>query len=453
MACALTLAVLAVPSFRFAYEAPGLHVAIDSSAGIVGAVTAFLLVGRLLRSRRRSDLILTLALAVFAVANLALSAVPAALAPDGRGTFATWAPLVARLGATVALAAAAVAPDRSLRRPGRVALLAAAAVATGLVGVAAAIVVAAPALPDAVDGSISPADSTAPLVAGNAVVLAVQGLQVALFALAALGFARRAERERDELLAWLAAGAAVAAFARLNYLLFPSLYSDWVYTGDVLRFAFYAILLAGCAREIRAHWRAAERAAVLEERRRIARDLHDGLAQELAFIAMQTRRLARMQPDEPVLAQLTSAADRGLGEARRAIEALAREDDGESLPAAVAEIADEISFREGLQLDLELADDVDVAPEVREELVRVVREAMTNAARHADATRVRLELRNADGVHLVVADDGAGFDPAIGAGGGGFGLTSMAERVRLLGGDLRVLSTPGTGTRVEVQLP
>ena len=453
MACALTLAVIAVPSLRFAYEAPGLHVAIDASAGVVGAVAALLFAARLLRSGRRSDLIVTLALAVFAVANLVLSAVPAALATDGRGAFSTWAPLAARFAATAGLALAAVVPDHQLRRPRRALLVSAAVAGSVLTAVAAVIAMTASAFPEAVDSGVSPAESTSPMVAGSPILLVAQGAQVILFLIAAVAFARRAERERDELFAWIATAAAVAAFARVNYLLFPSLYSDWVYAGDALRFAFYVILLLGSAREIRRHSQAAERAAVLEERRRIARDLHDGLAQELAFIAMQTRSLARRHPEPEVLAQLSSAADRGLGEARRAIEMLAR-DDGDSLPAAVAEVAEEISYREGLELELRLAEDVDVAPEVREELVRVVREAVTNAARHATASRVRLELTNGSGIRLVVADDGVGFDPgARPAGrGNGFGLTSMAERVRLLGGDLRVSSAPGSGTRVEVRL-
>src|SRR5206468_9732897 len=166
-----------------------------------------------------------------------------------------------------------------------------------------------------------PVDIPGP-IDGNAVVAVSQLLIAALFVVASLGFTQIAERSRDELLLWLGAGCAFSAFARVNYFIFPSLYSEWVYTGDALRLSFYALLFVGAAREIGIYQRAYAEARVLEERRRIARDLHDGLAQELAFMVTTTRKLVDARYGDQELAQLASAAERGLDESRRAIASL-----------------------------------------------------------------------------------------------------------------------------------
>src|SRR5439155_19931449 len=106
-------------------------------------------------------------------------------------------------------------------------------------------------------------------------LLAAQLACMVLFAVAAVGFARRAEQSGDELMKWLAPSAALAAIARANYSLFPSLYTQWVYVGDVPRFAAYLLLLGGAVREIARYQRSMAEVATLDERRRIARELHD----------------------------------------------------------------------------------------------------------------------------------------------------------------------------------
>jgi signal transduction histidine kinase len=451
VAASLTAVVTVTPSLRFAYEAPGLHIAIETAAGLVAALAAFLAFGRFSRSGRSGDLALTAALGVFAVANLFLAALPAALAGE-RSTFGTWAPLFARLIGTTFFAYAALARDGRLSRPRQAAIATAGAIGIVLGALTVIVAVLGDALPPAVDQALTPESSARPVFAGHPLVAVVQGLQLVLFGLAAAGFLRRAERERDDLLAWFAAAAVVAAFARVNYLLFPSLYSDWVYTGDVLRLASYLVILAGAAREVRRYWEAAARTAVVDERRRIARDLHDGLAQELAYIFLETRALVSSGRAPEVLAHVVSAAERALGESRRAIATLAGED--ESLSSAVADVAEEIADRSGLRLELVLSDGLDIDPHQREELLRIAREALSNAAKHAAASTVRVELTNGDGIRLRVEDDGIGFDPAATRrrSTGGFGLVSMLERAELLGAELRLESAPGAGTRVEVAL-
>jgi signal transduction histidine kinase len=454
-AALFTLAVSFVTFLRFAYRGPELHIAIESASGVIAGAAAFLVVGRFRRDRRLVDLVLAWALGIFAATNLFLSALPVALLGGERSDLATWGPLMARLAGSIAFAAAAFAPPVLVLRA-RLAALVALGSAAVVVGAAAAIALLGDGLlPEAVDPAISPADSTRPLLAGDASVVIVQLLQLVLYAAAAIGFTRRAERTGDELLRWLAAGAVLASFARVNYVLFPSLYSDWVYTGDALRLGFYLLLLGGAAREVSGYWRTVAQTGVLEERRRIARDLHDGLAQELAFISAQTRLLAARRDAPASLALVNSAADRALGEARRAIAALTRPLD-EPLGLLLEEVGEEVATRSGLKLELSVSPHVRMTPGAREDVIRIVREGITNAARHAHAATVRIDVDDGGGgVRISIADDGVGFDPAAPRlrNGSGFGLQSMRERVAALGGELGIDSAPGRGTRLEITFP
>ena len=153
--------------------------------------------------------------------------------------------------------------------------------------------------------------------------------------------------------------ATLAAFAHLNYLFFPSLYSDWVYTGDFLRLGFYLLILVGTGREIQTYWHRLAQVAVLEERRRMARELHDGLAQELAFVVAETSGPAR------------AAGERALDESRRAIAALTRPVD-EPLDVALVQAAEEVARRVGTQLRFAVASDLEASADTREALIRIV---------------------------------------------------------------------------------
>jgi signal transduction histidine kinase len=275
-----------------------------------------------------------------------------------------------------------------------------------------------------------------------------------LFAAGAL-FARRAEESGEELMTWLAAGSIVAGFARFNFFFFPTLYSNWISTGDVLRVAFYVLLFIGTAREISAYQERAAASAVLDERRRMARDLHDGLAQELAYISGQAKRLSSLTAEYAdnhiQLEYLAAAAERALGESRRAIAALTLPMH-EPLHVALAQEAEEVAMRIGLRLDLSLDPTIEVDPATRDTLVRIVREAVSNAGRHGHAGQISVELRNGEGLHLRVVDDGEGFDPIVPVTRG-FGLVSMQERAKALGGEFRLASQPGRGTEIEIVIP
>ena len=447
VSAAATLMVATVPAIDFAYRKPALHIALETAAALIALLAAFLVLGRFLRSGAAPALVLVCALAAMAGANL-VGALAAATESPSR--FETWAPLGARVVGSALFAAAAFMPAVSLRNPREAATRALAGLGEILVGIALVVGLAGTRLPVGVETELA-GDPGRPDLNGHVVVLAVQLLTMALFAAATVGFSIRAAKTGDELLRWLAIGGVFAAFARINYFLYPSLYSDWVYTGDVFRLLFYGALLVGVAREIRGYWENAAHTAVLEERRRIARDLHDGAAQELAFILRRLRGLRGL--DETALSPVIVAAQRGLDDSRRAIAALSRPLD-EPLDSALAQAVEQVAARTGIRLALELAEGVRVSPDVRDGLIRIACEAVNNAANHSGGELVRVELVNGKSLRLSVQDEGSGFDPATVVPGhsSGFGLASMRQRAEALGAHLEIDTSPGKGTRVEVEV-
>jgi signal transduction histidine kinase len=435
------VALLPMRSIRFAYESENVHVALETTAALVAGAAAFLLAGRAAERARRADVLLAAGLATLALTNLVFRVIPELVDPQ-TPAWADWAALVGRLGGDDLLVAAAFAGAATVARPGRTlrAALTAVAASLALVGVGAFVLRGM--LPETLVAGLASAGSYHPVLDGHRGVIAIQVVSSALLAAAALGFARGRAWRGSALGTWLAAAAILGAASRLNYALYPSLYSEWVYTGDVFRLAFYVVLLLALAWLVREYWQRLASVAVLEERRRLARDLHDGLAQELAYLVRQAPELT---PDD-----VRTTATHALDEARQAIAALARPSD-QPLQAAIAAAAEDAARREGARVVLRLGErNVPVSGDAREALVRVAREAVANAARHGDTDEVTLALDDAP-LRLVVADEGCGFDPD--ALRWGHGITSMRERVEGLGGTFSISSSPGAGTRVEAALP
>jgi len=209
---------------------------------------------------------------------------------------------------------------------------------------------------------------------------------------------------------------------------------------------------------------AERRAGVLAERQRLAREIHDTLAQGFASIVTLSeaaRAQARMSPEAAMrrLEEAGDAARRSLGEARRAIWALRPEAlEHGSLGRALGELAAGFGSQTGIDTQSAVTGDEDeLPPEAQDALLRIAQEALVNVRKHACARRVRLTLSYLDqAVMLDVRDDGSGFDlaaPARNGSGGGFGLPGMRERVAELGGTLTVESAPGHGTTVAAALP
>jgi signal transduction histidine kinase len=436
VAALLTLLASVTSVIDVAYESVPLHVAVETAAALISLLAAQLILGRYVRSTQLGDLLLGAALSVIAFGNLALSAVPAIL-DDEQGPIATWGALVVRTIGAALLGFAAWTPPRPIRHPLRAARVT-------VVGGGAAVLVVILAV--AAAGDLLP---SATRVDGDAVL----GLQLAStlsFAAAAVGFARRADATGDRLIHWLAIAAALAAFSRVNYLVDPSLGTAWFFTGDVLRLLFFAALLTAGLEELRWAQRRLAEAAVLQERQRIARDLHDGVAQDLAFILQQARAMQRNMGLVPGIERVIVAGQRALDESREAVATLARPP-SQPLAQALAETAREAAEREGTTVDTDLVAGVAVPGPTQEAMVRVLREAVINAARHGGARCIRVQLREEPKLCLSVSDDGRGFDVADAAAAPGHhGLRGMAERVQGIGGELSIDSEPGHGTRVRV---
>jgi signal transduction histidine kinase len=451
VAATTTAALTFVPFLKFAYKAAALHVMLETVSSFVALLVALLIYGRYRRSGRADEMLLICSLTVVAAANLVLAAIPTALALSGRDVGTTWAPLVTRFVATLLLAAAALTSSTTRFRDRR-ALPAALLLAAFITGVAIGTVVFGNDIPPLVDPKDIPVGDARPRLSVHPVAVAMEGLICLLYVVAALSFSRRAARTHDELLRWIGAACAASALARLNYLYFPSLYTDYVDAGDLLRLAYYLLLLVGAVSEIRTYWATQMQAAVLDDRRRLARDLHDGLTQELTYIWAQTRLLTKRPGDLELVDQINAASGRALDEARTAIAALTRTTTG-----AFADVMRQAVDGLATRYDTKAAVAVDAAasptPEQADGMLRIVAEAVRNAVRHGGAAKIDVTV-SASPLSVVVRDDGSGFDPGgLPAGAGGFGLTSMQERAKALGAVLEIQSAPGSGATVCVRWP
>ena len=205
------------------------------------------------------------------------------------------------------------------------------------------------------------------------------------------------------------------------------------------------------------------RAGMLEERSRLAREIHDTLAQ--GFISIVTHLEAAEEelppgtkPVEHHMDRAKSAARDNLVEARRLVAALRPEIlESSSLPEALERVSARWMEETGIFAEVTTTGDYEHPPqELQVTLLRVAQEALSNVRKHAGARRVTLTLSYLeDLVVLDIQDDGAGFSPGATANGsgGGFGLRAMRERAEQLGGRLFVESAPGEGTTLAVQVP
>ncbi|SDM36726.1 sensor histidine kinase [Allokutzneria albata] len=206
-------------------------------------------------------------------------------------------------------------------------------------------------------------------------------------------------------------------------------------------------------------------AGVLAERERLAREIHDTLAQGLSSIQLLLRAAERALPGAPENAaryvdQARQAAVDNLAEARRFVAALTPPAlEGTTLADALEHLCATTSARHPLTARFHLTGEVTPLPAAHEvALLRTAQSALANTVRHANATTAEVTLSYlGDHIAIDVVDDGAGFDPdhlpAPDTDSGGFGLVAMHARVRALGGTLTIESSPGRGTALAAQLP
>jgi len=299
-------------------------------------------------------------------------------------------------------------------------------------------------------------------------------LAIAALYLAGAVLHRRIYRRGERLYSgYLAVALIVAAFSQLHWAIVPGLYTPVVTADEFLNAAFAFILLTGIQAQSRADvhdLRAAnirleelrsvevERAA-LTTRAELAREVHDGLAQELWFAKLKAGRLAQQDGVDDQTRELATevgqAVDRALADARTALVSIRAGLDGEpDLAVAIEDYIGAFGERTGLATAFNADPPLPTLPSrAAAEVLRILLEALSNVEKHADATSITVSAKvDAGDLELAVADNGRGFDPAR-TDGTRYGIRGMRERADQIGGRLEITSEPGDGTRVVVRVP
>lgn len=248
--------------------------------------------------------------------------------------------------------------------------------------------------------------------------------------------------------------------ATFSLYLKPYFYQTyWFYAVCLLALAMLAWLLF----RLRVRGLQAQFSAVLAERTRIAREIHDNLAQEMSGLSVQLEVVARTMP--PGADAAMSSLDRarrqvrhGIAEARRYVWELRSPTlEGNDLPTALAETARRLTHDTAIHAQVEVNGTFrPLAQAVEGNLLRIGQEAINNAVKHAHAQRILVNLVfDTKRVQLIVRDDGRGFENHVTGNGrdGHFGLIGMQERAAQLGGTLSIQSTNGSGTEVVADVP
>jgi signal transduction histidine kinase len=220
-------------------------------------------------------------------------------------------------------------------------------------------------------------------------------------------------------------------------------------------------LHAGIAIENARLYGAVQRLAVVEERDRIGRDLHDGIIQSMYAVSLSLEDVPELMTEDP--AEATARVDRAIDALHGTIRDLrnfvfglrAERVEDTQLVGLIGSLVDQLRQHTVIDVELDAPETpVDLPVHARAELIQIVREAMSNVARHADASRLDVSIREQAGDVVVdIADNGRGFDPAEAATDGHYGLGNMRARATALGGVLLVESRPGSGTRIIVRVP
>jgi signal transduction histidine kinase len=436
LGAALALFV-ANPSLRNTYALPHVRLVLDTAVMLAAAIVALLAGIRFSVDGRRLDLLLCGGFSAVAAATLAFEIAPVLGGQPLHRTEA-WAGIGGRLFAALLIAAAPFSKRRT-SAPGRALgeMLFAVGIVLGLSWVIAHQ--AGVMLPPISNhtGSDQPL-----LLMGS---LAAQ----ALLSLAAMvGFGLRFRSRRNDLDRWLCLGATLALFAELHYVFTPLLSSRFVSQGDFLRLLSYGVLLVGVWRAIRF---AEFGRAVAEERARVAREIHDGLAQYLFAVSTHASMLENGADPAKTLVQLKEAAAAAQQEARFAVLALSSAGGSAPFDSALRRYVDFLTADGHLAVDLEIQDGIRLAPDEQIEVFRIVQEGLANARKHAQAGHAEVRIEERAGERFVtVVDNGEGFDEQQIAPGQG--LKNMRARAATIGGGFRIVSTPGRGTALEVVL-
>ncbi len=281
-----------------------------------------------------------------------------------------------------------------------------------------------------------------------ALLIGLLAANVLLNLLAVIGFGVRFRDFGEDLDRWLALGATLMLFASLHSMFTPLLSSQWVSQGDFLRMLGFAVLLVGVWRAIRF---SEFGRAVAEERARVAREIHDGLAQYLFAVSTHASMLEAGADPAEALPRLKEAAAAAQQEAKFAVLALSSASGNAPFDAALRRYVEFLTADGALEVDLEIDKTTRLGPDEQIELFRIVQEGLANARKHAGARRVVVTIGQQLGERYVtIRDDGVGFDGE--AKGAGQGMKNMRERAASIGGQFSIRSVPGRGTDLQVVL-
>jgi signal transduction histidine kinase len=419
---------------------PELRLVLQTAVTLAAGIVAVLAGVRFGVEGRRLDLLLCTGFLVAAASTLAFSIVPV-VGGQPLHRAEGWAGVIARLFSWILIAIAPFARGRSKwgsRVLGNACL---AACVTLLLIWTACHSFAASLPPIASNDSIE----SPPVLAG---LLSAQAL---LNLLALIGFGLRFREKGEDLDRWLGLGATLMLFASLHYVYTPLLSSDYVSQGDFLRVIAFGVLMVGAWRAIRF---AEFGRAVAEERARVAREIHDGLAQYLFAVATHATMLesADEAARPQTIANLKEATIAAQREARFAVLALSSASGTAPFDAALRRYIDFLTADGELRVELEIDPDVWLAPDEQIEVFRIVQEGLGNVRKHANATCAEVVIgARIDGERFVtIRDDGEGFDGQSTAAGQG--LKNIRSRAESIEGGFKVTSKPGFGTALEVVL-
>jgi signal transduction histidine kinase len=271
----------------------------------------------------------------------------------------------------------------------------------------------------------------------------------ALLNLAAIvGFGLRYRDRLDDLDRWLAFGASLMLFSSLHLVFTPLVGNVDVSPADFLRLLGYGVFCVGVWQAIKA---AEFGRAVADERSRLAREIHDGLAQYLFVASTHATLLEQGGDPAELIPQIKHAAAAAQQEARFAILALSSAGGSAPFDAALQRYVELLTADGALEVELEIDPRMRLDPDEQIELFRIVQEGLANVRRHARARRAEVRIEQREGRRLVtIVDDGEGFDRA--ESDGGQGLRNIRARIGTIGAVLSLRTAPGTGTALEVTL-
>ena len=418
------------PSLRDAFELPQLRLVLDTSVTIAAAIVATLAGVRFSVEGRRLDFLLCCGFFLASVSTFAFSIAPV-FEGGTVGKDEAWSGIAGKLLATGLIAAAPFTRGRITQR--RLALRwAIGALLVLEISMWLLVKSASTGTPALTSGDDQPL-----------LLIVCLALQALLSLVALIGFGLRYRAYGDDLYRWLALAATLSLFAELHYVFTPVVSSSYVSQGDFLRLMSYLVLMAGVWRAIRF---AEFGRAVAEERARVAREIHDGLAQYLFTVST----LASMLEGEAA-AQIREAAAAAQQEARFAILALSSASGNAPFDAALRRYIDFLTADGQLEVELEVDPSLSLAPDEQIEVFRIVQEGLANVRKHAGASRAEVIIapRGTDRV-VLVTDNGAGFDGATDPAGQG--LKNLRQRATAIGGAFTLRSAPGHGTALEVVL-